>query len=408
MNKRGTLDLPLHYGTVPRWIADRMMKLGRAITEIILSEEGATGFLSRLSDPFWFQSFGCVLGMDWHSSGMTTSVLRALQRGLNPIANELGIQVLGGRGRFSRRTPAELEDVGNQWGLDAESLIRISRLTAKIDNSCIQDGYQLYLHNFIVTRSGEWVVVQQGMDTKLGFARRYHWHSTHLQKWFDRPHAAVIGENSGVILNFTDGLAQESRSTVLDFLKEHPDRQQKILRDLSCHPTLPAHHDVRAKDIVSTRLGAVLSTAYEKQYSDFASAILQQGVGPRTVQALGLVSEIIYGKPNRFRDPARFTFAHGGKDGHPHPVRRDIYDQTIDILNRAVKRAKLDLSEKSHAFKRLYTLNRIVEFYSRPDVDVEQLIQRERKAYIFSNNPTFHIKTTLKKHVLTPDLPFCN
>jgi len=404
MTKKGTLDLPLHYGTVPRWLADRMMKLGRAISEMVILEEGTQGLLARLSDPFWFQSFGCALGMDWHSSGMTTSVLRALQRGLNPISHELGIRVLGGRGRFSRQTPAELLEVGQMWGVDAESLVRISRLTAKIDNTCIQDGYQIYLHNFVVTREGNWVVVQQGMDKENGWARRYHWHSDRVKSWFEDPHTAVVGENAGEILNLTDKRSGESRSALLDFLREHPKRQSEMLWEVARHPRLPSHHDVRPQNVVSARLGAVLATAYEKQYADFAEAILQPGIGPRTVQALGLVSELIYGKSNRFRDPARFTFAHGGKDGHPHPVRRDVYDQSMDFLNRVVARAKIENSEKTKVFKRLYGLNKMVEAYTKPDVDVEKLIERERKAYALSSNPKFSFSHPKKD--FTPDLPF--
>ncbi len=409
MYRKGSLDLPLHHGTVPAWLADRMMRLGRAIVEIILLNEGTPGFLKRLSDPLWFQCLGASLGMDWHSSGMTTSVMRALQRGLNPRSEELGLVVLGGRGKYSRNTPGELEEAAPRWGLDPVSLVRTSRLTAKIDNTCIQDGFQLYLHNFVLTREGHWAVVQQGMDQSTAYARRYHWLSGSFEGWFDDPHSGVEGENRGVILNLSDKQAGSARNNILDFLSLHPDRQQKIFSELLSVPKLHRGHEVRPADVNPRRLGAVLTLAYEQEFRDFTQALLLPGVGPRTIQSLGLVSEVIYGSPVRFHDPARFSFAHGGKDGHPHPVRREVYDQTIDYLDRAIREAKIDLSDKKDATARLYRLQRWIESRRDPHVDVEKLIEKERGDYQASPNPPFHIPGKSFKKAIdggTLDLPF--
>src|SRR5574344_935712 len=317
VKRTGFAYLPLHTGTVPRWLADRMMSLGTLIAESIVENYGRREFLVRLSDPLWFQSFGAVLGMDWHSSGITTSVMYALKRGLNPRAKELGICVCGGRGTYSRKTPEELMFLSDAAGLDGNSLVRASKLCAKVDSTAVQDGFQLYQHNFILTDEGDWAVVQQGMNVKARTARRYHWCSTNLRSFIEEPHTGVTGENRGLILNLTDSHADTTRSSILSMANESPDRiinEAKKITSRDC--IMPDHHEVRAEDVGLKRLGAVLATAYESQPKECESRLLTKGLGPRTLQSLTLVSEVVYGTPSRFTDPARFSFAHGGKDGH--------------------------------------------------------------------------------------------
>ena len=374
MKRSGVADLPLHGGRVPVWLAERMARLGREIVSVIVHDYGASEVLTRLSDPFWFQAFGAVLGMDWHSSGITTSVMNALKQALNPIAHELGIYVCGGRGRFSRQTPQELLAVADHAGLDGDQLVRASRLSAKVDNTCVQDGFQLYLHTFIVTRNGEWAVVQQGMNDTSGLARRYHWHSANVRSFVSDPHAAIVGANQGTILNLSDSRAEANRAGIVELLSQHPDAQLAEMRKI----ILPGHHEVRPCDVNSKRLAAVLAVAYESQKTSFADALLLPGVGPRTLQALSLVSEVIHGSPARFADPARFAFAHGGKDGHPAPVPLKIYDQSIAVLRQAVGQAKINRSEKLEGLKKLHNLNRYVEERARLDVNVSEVIARER------------------------------
>ncbi len=366
-------DLPLHYGRVPQWLASRMKTLGRAIVESIVLEYGRDEVIRRISDPLWFQSFGAVLGMDWHSSGITTSVISALKRGLNPIAHELGIYVCGGRGKQSRATPRELYEVGNKTGLDGASLARNSRLTAKIDNTAIQDGFQIYLHSFIVTADGNWTVIQQGMNDANAYARRYHWHSRDFESFISDPHTSICGQNQGLILNLTDKTAGSTQQGVLNISNQHPTKMIQEIAKIK----MPAHHDVKAKDIDLKRLGSVIALAYEKDLQDFESLLLLEGLGPRTLQSLTLVSEVIYGTPSRFEDPARYSFAHGGKDGHPFPVPTKVYDETIATLRHAVNRAKIGHHEKQKALKSLHENARKIEKTFVPNNNFEELIEKE-------------------------------
>ncbi len=374
MKRSGSADLPLHYGSVPRWLAERMASLGLAITEAIISEYGKSEILRRLSDPFWFQSFGAVLGMDWHSSGITTSVMGALKRALNPHSKELGIFVCGGKGKYSRETPNELINIGDKTGLDGNFLARCSRLSAKVDNTAVQDGFQLYLHSFIVSDDGAWTVVQQGMREGSATARRYHWHSSGLQSFVEEPHAGVCGKNLGLILNMVAKEAASSRDAVMSMTLEPPAKMLAEAQKL----VMPAHHDVRAKDVDLKRLGSVLWLAHNNKPSDFQDLLLLEGVGPRTLQSLALVSEVIYGTPSRFKDPARFSFAHGGKDGHPFPVPLKVYDETIGILRTAVGKAKIGYSDKQQAIKKLGEIARRAETDFIPNADFDKLIERER------------------------------
>ncbi len=438
----GHADLPLHTGTVPKWLADRMMVMGTLIVESLVQNYGVDEVLVRLSDPLWFQSLGAVMGMDWHSSGITTSVLYALKRGLNPRAKELGLYVCGGRGRYSRQTPDELLQISDREGLDGDVLVRNSKLVAKVDNNALQDGFPLYQHNFIVSKSGNWTVVQQGMNSDTKTARRYHWCSSDLRSFVDNPHTGVVGENRGQILNLTDSAAQTTRSSITELSCENPDRiikeieqvgkpaneylflgntgggslplartsllatpsprgaapktpaQPELFDDLpsptpqpaivsaptaSKHIILPAHHEVTAADVDLKRLGAVLATAYENQPQDFESLLLTKGLGPRTLQSLTLVSEVIYGTPSRFTDPARFSFAHGGKDGHPFPVPLKIYDESIRILRDSIEKSKLGYKEKSDCIRRLHQTALNIERNCAPMADFDAAIAYERE-----------------------------
>jgi len=374
MKRSGTADLPLHGGRVPAWLAGRMMELGTAIAEQIISNEGQSGFLSRLSDPFWFQSYGAVMGMDWHSSGITTSVLGALKRGMNPRFSELGLMFCGGRGRHSVKTPDELRVFASRAGLAGEELARTSRLTARIDNNAVADGFQLYLHSFVITASGEWAVVQQGMNPQNKLARRYHWHSAAVRDFVCDPHTAIVGEPQGEILNLVDARAARAQHALLTIAKEPPATALASARKL----VLPAHHDVRAEDVDLKRLGAVLAVAHETELRDFASLLLVEGLGPRTLQSLALIAEVVHGAPSRFSDPARFSFAHGGKDGHPFPVPLKTYDESLAVLRRSLDAARLGHTEKLEGFRRLDRLVRRVETDREPLADFDAALSRER------------------------------
>ncbi|MDF3027259.1 MAG: hypothetical protein K0S23_1566 [Fluviicola sp.] len=374
-DSRRYADLPLHYGKVPPWLAERMRLLGGAIVEAIVLEYGKSAVLSRLSDPFWFQAFGCVLGMDWHSSGITTSVMGALKGAVNPRASELGIYIAGGKGKHSRETPNELLRFSDKTGLDGKALVRSSRLTAKVDNNTIQDGFQIYMHSFVVTDQGEWAVIQQGMDDSSGMARRYHWHSETVKSFIETPHSFIYGKNQGEILNLTDTKASSAKSGILDLVAEKPSLIIPEIQKL----ILPGHHEVRAEDVNLKRLGSVLALAHDKGLRDFESLLLLEGVGPRTVQSLALVSEIIHGTPSRFSDPARFSFAHGGKDGHPFPVPTKVYDDTIEVLRTAVEKSKIGNADKTQAIKNLHLVAQIVEQQFVPDEDLfDKAIAKER------------------------------
>ena len=373
MKRSGVADLPLHGGRVPRWLAERMTKLGTAITESIVRDYGASAFLSRLSDPFWFQALGAVMGMDWHSSGITTSVMGALKRGLAPRANELGIYICGGRGRFSRNTPQELRSIAERRGFDGEALVRTSRLTARIDNNAIADGFQIYLHSFVVTARGEWAVVQQGLNDRSGMARRYHWHSAAVRDFVTEPHTAIVGANQGTIMNLVDAQAKPAQTALLNIAHEKPEKTLAEAR----HLRMPSHHDVRAENIDLTRLGAVLAVAYERELHDFAELLLLEKLGPRTLQSLALIAEVVHGAPSRFNDPARFSFAHGGKDRHPFPVPLKTYDESLNWLRSSLDAAKLDSKDKLAGFRRLERFVRAVESDLRPEADFDAAIVHE-------------------------------
>jgi uncharacterized protein len=351
-----------------------MVTLGTAITESVLYHYGRPALLSRLSDPFWFQALGSVMGMDWHSSGITTSVMGALKKGLNPRAHELGIHICGGRGQHSRNTPQELRAIATRTGLDGDALVRTSRLTARVDNNAIADGFQIYLHSFVLTADGEWAIVQQGMNEASRLARRYHWHSAAVRDFTADPHTAIVGEHAGVIMNLVDGQARPAQHALLEIARTDPAATLSQARRL----TMPAHHDVRPADIDEKRLGAVLALAHERELRDFASFLLLEQLGPRTLQSLALIAEVIHGTPTRFDDPARYSFAHGGKDGHPFPVPLKTYDESIAVLRRALEAAKLGHSDKLDGMNRLDRFTRSIERHLDPEADVGSAIAHER------------------------------
>ncbi len=346
-------NLPLHHGACPPWLFARMRVLAREITRAIVEAEGTPGFLSRLSNPFWFQSFGAVLGFDWHSSGVTTVVCGALKDGLKTgVADELGLWVAGGKGRESRKTPEELTALGERLMVDPTGLAQTSRLVAKVDNNAVQDGYQLYHHVFVVDRAGRWAVVQQGMNDQTSWARRYHWLSDQVQSFVDEPHAAVCSDSIGAPLNLVAHEAEANRQVVAALAAEHPDKLVHELRRAQTM-TLPEHHEVQIGDIRPERLYKTLLSTYENPPQSFVDLLGRQGVGAKSLRALSLLGELLYGAPASFRDPARFSFAHGGKDGTPFPVGQREYDRTIEYLERAVKQARLGESERLDALRRL-------------------------------------------------------
>jgi hypothetical protein len=423
----------LHGGRVPAWLGARMSRLGAVIAQAIVHHYGRDEFLRRLAHPFWFQSFGAVMGMDWHSSGITTSVIGALKRGLAPMSGELGIHVCGGRGSNSRKTPLELAAIGERVGLDGDALARASRLVAKVDSAAVQDGFDLYLHGFIVTDDGNWVVVQQGMNGGNRLARRYHWLSQDLRSFVDTPHAAIDGPNQGDIVNLTDRRAEASRQGQLALLRDRGpdfivDEAAALARATATgiganiaaeiaagtaaetaaetapeipaqgqlalpHLVMPAHHDVRPKDVSLRRLHGALAAAAECGPTDFADLLLVPGVGARTVRSLALVAEVVHGAPCRFADPARFSLAHGGKDRHPYPVPCEVYDRTIDVLKSAMTKAKLGNEERLDALRRLDRQARQLE-RDATGPDFESFVQDERQASAaYGGRSVFGIET---------------
>ncbi|MEO1260694.1 MAG: DUF763 domain-containing protein [Bacteroidota bacterium] len=375
MKQSGSADLALMGGFVPGWLFERMTRLSLPVVEAILQEYGSTGFLGRLSDPFWFQSFGAVIGMDWNSSGVTTIVMRALKTALNPHSKELGLYVCGGKGKHSLQTPHELQRIGDQTGLDGLRLARCSKLSAKVDSAAIQDGFQLYLHGFVVSKEGEWTVIQQGMKPEDKSARRYHWHSAGVSSFVKEPHKAICGEHQGNILNLVDARATPSQQSIMEITREQP---VKILNEIP-KMKLPKHKGVRSKDVDLKRLGSILWLAQESETTDFEELLLLKGLGPRTLQSLALVSEVIHGTPTRFSDPARFSFAHGSKGGNPFPVPTKVYDETIDTLKTAVQRAKIGQTDKRKAIAKLSEMAQRAEKNFIPNSSLDKLLEKERK-----------------------------
>jgi len=351
--RTGIANLPLHYGKVPFWLFDRMVKLAREITIAIISDFGPEEMLRRLSHPYWFQAFGCILGYDWHSSGVTTTLCGALKEGIKGLETDLGLFVAGGKGKTSRRTPSEIEDWGNSISLNPAPLVYASRMSAKVDSSAIQDGYQLYHHTFLFTNRGSWGVIQQGMNEATRYARRYHWLGEKVTDFVNEPHSAILSEARGQALNLVASESNPARTTITDITTNQ--KPQDILANLKKLKTLnlPPQHHLSTHDLHPDSLSNILLSTYERQPQDFEQLLGLKGVGPKTIRALSLISELVYGVAPSYRDPARYSFAHGGKDGIPYPIDRKTYDQSIELLSKAIRKTKLGISDRKEALNRL-------------------------------------------------------
>ena len=349
--RTGVCDLPLHHGSVPRWLFERMVRLSRAIFEAIVEFYGPGEFLDRISDPVWFQALGSILGFDWHSSGLTTTTSGALKLAINPIAKGFGIWICGGKGATSRKTPDEIKGFSERVGLIPEPLIYASKLTAKVDNTALQDGYQLYHHIFIFSKGGEWAVIQQGMNPENRYARRYHWRSK-IKCFTSDPHKGIIGKRETGVLNLVDGRIEKTRNEIVAITKEKPERLLNAVPYLR----FPAEHPVRDFSINKDYLRRVIIRVRERSPNDFETLLLTRGLGPKSLRALALLAHLITGSELSFKDPVTFTFAHGGKDGHPFPVRRGIYDRSIRFLEEVIRRARINPNEKDLIYR---SLNRL-------------------------------------------------
>lgn len=357
MLRTGIANLPLHHGKAPPWLFRRMVSLSREISIAVVSEFGPEEMLKRLSDPFWFQAFGCVLGFDWHSSGVTTTVCGALKEGIRGTEREVGFYVAGGKGKTSRKTPSEIEAIGEKISMDPSPLIYASKMAAKVDNTALQDGYQIYHHVLVFTPGGSWAVVQQGMNEGTRYARRYHWYGPDVKDFVSEPHAAICCDKKGGALNMVAEESDQARKVSTLLSHEPPERLIREIKRLKSL-TLPGRHSVSLQDIHPDRLYKIFCKTYERQPEDFKGLLGTEGVGPKTVRALALLSELIYGVTVSHRDPVRYSFAHGGKDGHPYPVDRMTYDMSIEVLRKALASARLGQGEKIEAFKRLSLLYR--------------------------------------------------
>jgi hypothetical protein len=354
--RTGIANLPLHYGKAPRWLFDCMVKLAREITVAIVAGFGAQEMLQCLAHPYWFQAFGCILGFDWHSSGVTTTLCGALKEGIRGLERDLGLFVAGGKGKTSRRTPAEIETWGERLSLNPEPLVYASRMSAKMDSAAVQDGYQLYHHTFLFTPDGSWAVIQQGMNETARYARRYHWLGERVDDFVAEPHAAILSEAKGQALNLVATESAPARSTVTEIATgEKPER---VLTDLKRLKTLelPSRHYLTTRELHPDSLSRILLSTYERKPQGFEELLGLKGVGAKTIRALSLISELVYGVPPSYHDPARYSFAHGGKDGIPYPVDRETYDKSIALLRRAINNTKMDIKEKNEAVGRLNRL----------------------------------------------------
>ncbi len=351
--RTGVANLPLHGGKAPRWLFERMTRLGREITIAIITEYGTQEMLNRLSDPYWFQALGCVLGFDWHSSGVTTTVCGALKEGIKELQPELGFFIAGGKGGTSRKTPSEIEAYGNLLKTDFSPLIYASRMSAKVDNSALQDGYQLYHHVFFFNNKGSWAVVQQGMNETNLYARRYHWLGEMVSDFVCEPHSGICTQTTADVLNLVANESGQARETIAQIASQ--DKPDQIVDELKKIKSLelPARHALVAGDINPDRLFKIFAHTYEQQPENFEKLLGLEGVGPKTLRALSLISELVYEVPVSLRDPALYSFAHGGKDGIPYPVDRKNYDRSIEILHSALERARVGDTDKIAAIKRL-------------------------------------------------------
>ncbi len=351
--RTGTIKLPLHGGRAPAWLFQRMKNLAREVILVMVSEFGPGYVLNKLSDPFWFQAFGCILGFDWHSSGLTTTVCGALKEGIRGLENETGLFVAGGKGKASRRTPLDIKNNEAWLKCNPDKLIKASKMIAKVDNNALQDGYQLYHHTFVSNRDGEFAVIQQGMNEQNRYARRYHWLSKTIKDYVNEPHAAICFQAKGLVLDLTSAKSRKNREVSSQISSEKPEKLCKELVRLK-DANLPRRHQILLSDIYPDNLKSIFLKTYEFNPASFKELLGMPGVGPKTIRALALISELVYGAELSYQDPARFSFAHGGKDGIPYPVDQENYDRSIDYLNKALRKSKIGQTEKVKALKRLY------------------------------------------------------
>ncbi len=350
--KTGVCNLPLHHGKIPPWLFQRMALLSRQIILFIIEEVGLEEVLRKLADPHWFQAFGCVLGFDWHSSGLTTTVCGALKEGMKGLEKEIGLFVAGGKGKRSLDTPKEIKGWAERLSLEDRDLIYASKMAAKVDSAGLQDGYSLYHHCFVFTQKGDWVVIQQGMNIETRYARRYHWISFDLQDFVCEPHLAICCDRKESALNMVASESEEAREITTLLSQERPFSlvsQLKRLKELN----LPPEHHVPLQHFHTQRLEKILLKSYELKPPRFESLLGIEGLGPKTILALALIAELVYGISPSFRDPVRFSFAHGGKDGHPYPLNKKTYDKSIEILEKAISKARIGNKERLEAIQRL-------------------------------------------------------
>ena len=385
MINSGSIGMPLHFGKVPHFLTERMGNMGNAIVESIIYNYGKSEVLTRMSDPNWFQALGAVMGMHWNSSGVTATVLGSLKPHINPKAHELGIYILGGKGKNAYNVPKQIDRMSNRHGLDGKELTRSARLTTRIDNNAIQDGFDLYQQHFLVSDEGEWTAISQGLNKSTRRARRYHWHSPTVRSFIEAPHTGIVGMEDQSVLNLVDPSAQELQQNMVALTKENT----KELAELIKHCEMPNRHDVRKEDINTARLASVLDLAYNRDIEKFEDLVDLHGVGPKTLKALAMASEVVHGDATRFDDPARFSFAVGGKDGRPHPIDEKSFDETVEMLQNSVDMAKLGDKDKSAALKRLHRLAVKGETKGIPMDFVSELIENEWKDAEKNGGKTF-------------------
>ena len=373
MINAGSMGLPLHFGKMPSWFTERMGLMGNAIVESVVDNYGKSEVLTRMSDPNWFQALGAVMGMQWNSSGVTAAVLGSLKPQINPKANDLGLYILGGKGKYGWSVPNQVRRISDKHNLNGDDLAKSSQLISRVDNNAVQDGYNLYQQYFIVTDEGEWTSITQGMNKNTRRARRYHWHSPTVKSFVETPHTGIVGVKSQPVLNLTDSKADMLRTNMVGLTKEKPSEVLGHYKDI----VMPNRHDVREQDVNMTRLGSVLNMAYNSDIDNFEDLVMMKGVGPRTLKSLAMVSEVVHGDASRFEDPARFSFAIGGKDGRPHPIDTKAMDETIDMLQTSVDKSKLGDKEKSRAIKRLHRACVENEKGASPISFLEDLIEYE-------------------------------
>ena len=385
MINAGTIGMPLHFGKVPSFLTERMGKMGDAIVESIVDNYGKSEVLTRMSDPNWFQALGAVMGMHWNSSGVTATVLGSLQRQINPKSRSLGLYILGGKGKRMGWSTKQINRVSNNHGLPGQELVHACNLTRRIDNNAVQDGYGLYQQYFILSDEGEWTSISQGMNRQTRRARRYHWHSPTVRSFVEQPHTGIVGIENQQVLNLVDQDAGNLRDHMVALTQDRPKEVIEAIRSLD----LPDRHDVQKSDVNLARLGSVLNLAYNRDIEQFDDLVMMHGVGPRTLKALAMASEVIHGDATRFEDPARFSFAVGGKDGRPHPIDEKSFDETVSMLQNSVDSAKLGDKDKSAALKRLHKVAVAGESVGSPLDYLSDLIDSEWNHAENSGGKTF-------------------